>query len=348
MRIRQSQGASPVLDLAVAEVRVDEPVDIAVPDSVRHARENVVVTREVAEGVWFLAGGSHNSVAIEQSAQIVLVESPLHDGRALAVMAAANQLVPGKRVQTVINSHHHFDHAGGLRCGSGRGRAPDHQRAGQALLRARVRQPQPHRPRPPGADRCPGAHHRHQRQSTVLRDGSRAVEIHEMQGSLHAVGFLMVWLPAEKLLIQADAYTPGPPGSPPPPAPNANHLNLVQNIERLGLRPQTLLPLHGRVVPMAELLAIRSAAERRARAPGRPLSLLRARSTRRSPPAPPAGPARARRPCSRRGLGQRVDALEELRQRQAAARPVVQALLAVLQPARLLGGVQRVGKLRAR
>ena len=52
-----------------------------------------------------------------------------------------------------------------------------------------------------------------------------------------------------------DAYTPGPPNSPPPPAPNPNHVNLVQNLERLGLVPDRILPLHSRVVPYSELLA---------------------------------------------------------------------------------------------
>jgi glyoxylase-like metal-dependent hydrolase (beta-lactamase superfamily II) len=95
----------------------------------------------------------------------------------------------------------------------------------------------------------------------VLADATRPVEIHELQGSIHARGLLVVWLPREQLLIEADAYTPGPPPAPgapqtPPPAvPNANHLNLVQNLERLGLAPQRILPLHGRVVPVADLYA---------------------------------------------------------------------------------------------
>ena len=36
---------------------------------------------------------------------------------------------------------------------------------------------------------------------------------------------------------------------------NPNHVNLVANIERLGLAPERILPLHSRVVPMSELLA---------------------------------------------------------------------------------------------
>ena len=89
----------------------------------------------------------------------------------------------------------------------------------------------------------------------LLTDGSRSVELHLIGDSVHANGFVMAYLPAEKLLIQADAYTPGAPNSPPPAKPNDNHLNLIDNIERLGLKVDRILPLHGRMVPVAELYA---------------------------------------------------------------------------------------------
>jgi hypothetical protein len=63
----------------------------------------------------------------------------------------------------------------------------------------------------------------------------------------------MVYLPKERLLIQADAYTPLPPNAKPPSPPNANNVNLIENIERLKLSVDRILPIHGRVVPLAEL-----------------------------------------------------------------------------------------------
>jgi hypothetical protein len=74
----------------------------------------------------------------------------------------------------------------------------------------------------------------------VLNEADRAVEIHELKDSIHARGLLVVWLPREQLLIEADAYTPGTQGAPdaaPPAVPDANHVNLVQNLDRLGLAP---------------------------------------------------------------------------------------------------------------
>ena len=251
-RIRQMQGGFPVLDLRVTSVTAG-PVDIEVPGSVRAFAENVAVQPAVP-GVWFLAGGSHNSVAIELSDQIVLVESPLYDGRALAVLAAANKLVPGKTVKTVVNSHHHFDHAGGMRAAAGEGAQLITSSAAKPYFDRIFGNPNsvaPDRLAQSGrkASIVPAG------EKTVLRDSLRTVEIHEMQGSVHAQGFMMVWLPAEKILIQADAYTPGAPNSPPPAVPNANHVNLVQNLERLGLQPDRILPLHSRMVPYTELLA---------------------------------------------------------------------------------------------
>ena len=67
---------------------------------------------------------------------------------------------------------------------------------------------------------------------------------------------LMVYLPQEKLLSEADAYIPPlrnatPPT--PPVSPNPFTVNLVDNITRLGLAVGNVAPLHGHLVPFADL-----------------------------------------------------------------------------------------------
>ena len=82
-RIEQSMAGMPVLDVQVREVEPNAAVDIVVPDAVRTATERVT-TEKIADGVWFVGGGSHNSVAIEMKDHLVLVETPLNDGRSAA------------------------------------------------------------------------------------------------------------------------------------------------------------------------------------------------------------------------------------------------------------------------
>ena len=88
-----------------------------------------------------------------------------------------------------------------------------------------------------------------------IGDSTRSVQVHRIVGGPHSDSFLMIYLPEEKLLIEADAYTPAPPNTPPPPLANANNVNLVDNIERLKLNVLRILPLHGRVVPVGDLYA---------------------------------------------------------------------------------------------
>src|SRR6266436_482697 len=74
-----------------------------------------VTAEELAKGVWFLAGQSHHSVLVEFSDHLTLIEAPQNDTRTLAVIAKAKTLRPGKPLTEVVNTHHHFDHSGGIR-----------------------------------------------------------------------------------------------------------------------------------------------------------------------------------------------------------------------------------------
>ncbi len=89
-RVRQSAGGFPTLDLTVTEVKPNAAVDVQVPDTsasgggLRRGGD-----AKVADGVWYLTGGTHHSVVIEMEDHLVVVEAPLDDARALAVIAEA-------------------------------------------------------------------------------------------------------------------------------------------------------------------------------------------------------------------------------------------------------------------
>ena len=253
MRVRQTMGGHPVLDLVVTEVQVNPSLAMSVPEAARNTAERVT-SEKVADGVWFVAGGSHNSVLIELPDRLILVESPLNDARAQAVIEHVKGLVPGKPIRIVVNSHQHFDHAGGLRAAVAEGATIVTQADNVPFFEHAFAQGNRIRPdamaasgRRPSFLAVPD--------KLEIGDATRSVQLHRIVGSPHNDSFLLVYLPAERLLIEADAYTPAPPNAPPPAVANANNVNLVDNIERLKLKVDRILPLHGRVVPVADLYA---------------------------------------------------------------------------------------------
>src|SRR5206468_15637 len=70
---------------------------------------------ELAPGVQHVVGGSHNSLIVEMREYLVVFDAPVGDGTASWIINAAKTKYPGKSVKYLVLSHHHMDHAGGLR-----------------------------------------------------------------------------------------------------------------------------------------------------------------------------------------------------------------------------------------
>lgn len=254
-RIRRSEAGHDLLDLVITSARANRRVDIALPESVARALPPSfeVVSEKLADGVYYLAGGRHHSVAVEERDHVVLIEAPLNERRSLALIAKLGELVPGKPIKYVINSHAHFDHSGGLRTFVD----ADAIIVTQAISKAFFEEAwtQPHTLRPDRlaasrkAPRFEPYEHKH-----VLGKGDHEIEVHHLLGNGHCDDLALVYLPKEKLIIEADAYTPAAPGAPALETPNPYTVNLYENILRLGLDVERVAGLHGpRVVSIDEL-----------------------------------------------------------------------------------------------
>jgi len=253
-KIVQKQGGHPVLDLTVTEAKANVALDLTVPDTVRQATPPAVqVTSEkLADGVWHLTGGSHHSVAVEFADHVAVIEAPLNEDRSNAVIAEVKKLLPAKPIRYLINTHHHFDHSGGVRTYVAEGATIVTHQSNKVFYETTFKAPHTLNPDRQWREKkkakilAIGAKH-------VMSDSARAVELHLIQDNPHNAGIIMAWLPKEKLLVEVDVYTPLPQNASPPANPNPNMVNLYDNIQRLNLDVNRIVPLHGRVVDLAEL-----------------------------------------------------------------------------------------------
>jgi len=207
-RIQRVQGGHPVLDLTVSNVTANPAVNITAPAEASAAPAPVAVTVEkLANGVYYLKGGTHHSVAIDQTDHIVVVEGPQNEERSLAVIAKVKETIPNKPIRYLINTHVHFDHSGGLRT---------YVDEGATIVTHEMNKPYYEQawaaPRTLNPDKLAQSNKTATFETftdkKVLTDGSRTIEIHQIAGGGHNDAFAMVYLPAEKILVEGDAYTP--------------------------------------------------------------------------------------------------------------------------------------------
>jgi glyoxylase-like metal-dependent hydrolase (beta-lactamase superfamily II) len=255
-RILRVQGEHPVLDLTVSGVKANSAADIAVPAEANAAPAPVTATAEkLAEGVYYIKGGSHHSIAIDQKDHIVVVEGPQNEARSLAVIAKVKETIPNKPIKYLVNSHVHFDHSGGVRTFVDEGATIVTHEANKSYYEKAWAAPRTINP-DKMAQSNKMAMFETFADKHVLTDGSRTIEIHKIAGGGHNDAFAMVYLPKEKILIEGDAFTPPAANAPPPASVNPFAVNLDENITRLKLDVKQIAALHGpRVATMADLKA---------------------------------------------------------------------------------------------
>ena len=240
-RIVQQQGGHPTLEVTVADVRpnagavapgASTPRGPTPPPAVKTDLE------KIADGVWFLTGGAPMSVLVEFRDHVVIIEAPQDEARSEATISAVKSALPAKPIRYVVNTHHHFDHSGGLR-GYVTAGIPVITHALNARYFAQIL----------GAKAAIET----VRDKRVLDDAANTLELHHLRGNLHAETLLVAYLPRQKLLVQADAFHPRP-GAAPLPSPPPFTVNLVENIRRLKLDVERVVHVHGGIDSLATVV----------------------------------------------------------------------------------------------
>jgi glyoxylase-like metal-dependent hydrolase (beta-lactamase superfamily II) len=187
----------------------------------------------------------------------MIIESSVTEERALANLAEVRRLVPNKPVRYNLNSHHHSDHAAGVRAFISEG---------MTIITAETNKPfyekvvvkAPHHLEPDKLAQNPKqAKFIWVKEKYVLSDGDRNLEIYRVHDAGHSANLLMSYLPKEKLLFITDIFNQfgvPRPNDPPPGITTPYYAALGDNIKRLKLDVERIAPSHGREVVSAAIL----------------------------------------------------------------------------------------------
>jgi glyoxylase-like metal-dependent hydrolase (beta-lactamase superfamily II) len=254
-------------DIQVSKQTVNSNLgDLAAPEAAKSAPAPdlpapMVTSEEIAKGVWYLAGQSHHSVLVEFADHLVLIEAPQNEVRTGAVLAKVKELRPDKPLKYIVNTHHHFDHSGGVRRAMAEeGVTLITHEGNKAFYEEVAKRASTLYPdtlsKAPKTPTIQGVSDKYE-----LKDSTRTLELYHIE-NLHSDTMLIAYFPAERLLVEADLYNPPAPpaANAPPPAPNAPPPaapfapSVVDTVQKLGLRVDRIVPIHGRIVPYRDLV----------------------------------------------------------------------------------------------
>ena len=255
--IVQKQGGYPVLDLTIASVKANAPANLQNPPAAPAPPPAAVSSEKLGDGVYLILGG-YAAIAVDFKDYIVVIEGPQNDQRAEQIIAESKRLIPNKPIRYVVNTHHHFDHAGGLRA---------FVAEGATVVTHQINKPyyekvwaNRHTLVPDKlAQNSKKPKFKTMTEKLVLTDGNHVIELYHLQNFGHNDGMIVAYLPKEKVLLEADGFNPPPqPVTKAPATISPYTASLAANIDRLKLDVQRIIPVHypagNRSVPMAELL----------------------------------------------------------------------------------------------
>ncbi|MEY4095598.1 MAG: hypothetical protein RLZZ53_2797 [Acidobacteriota bacterium] len=243
-------------DFTIAEIRAarqttNAPVTMPAGVSGASLKPNTpampnVSAEKIGNGVWFLAGQSHHSVLVEFADHLMLIEAPQSEARTLAVIARAKETVPNKPLTQLVTTHHHFDHTAGLRAAIAEGMTVITHAGNKEWVEHMA-----HRPHSLAPDALTSNATRLVVETVddekSISAASQTVVLYHVAGNPHSDTMLMAYIARDRLLEEVDAFSPGSAVQPYAP-------NLLENIQKRNLRVDRIVPLHGAIAPLAELM----------------------------------------------------------------------------------------------
>lgn len=213
---------------------------------------NVEWTR-LADGVHKIQGVRHATIVVEMGDHLVVVEGPLYDARTAPVVQSIKDKFPNKPIRHAIPTHHHLDHAGGIRAFMATGATLVVPFSAREFYSRVARAPHTRKPDSLAKQPASVVIEAFGGGPRILTDGQRRVEVYPLPTS-HAEDLVVIYLPAEKILIEADHINPR--NGQVRGAPLVKEF--IAALDKLDLDVSTIVGIHGDGAPLS---AARAAAK---------------------------------------------------------------------------------------
>ncbi|HEV2881948.1 MAG TPA: MBL fold metallo-hydrolase [Pyrinomonadaceae bacterium] len=206
----------------------------------------------LAENVYMIRGGGYNVLAVGFKDHVMVVETPGGDQTSREVIARVKELMPGKPIKYAAVTHHHDDHAGGVRTYIAEGATiittPGLRSFFERVAAARNFTFNPdtltRSPRPLSLETL-------QNGKRVFTDGEQTVELYDIGSGPHMDEMIVAYLPKEKIIFQGDLLNRPEDGHIAPG--NATTAHFADWLKKSGLAVERIVGVHGPVSSLDDL-----------------------------------------------------------------------------------------------
>jgi len=207
---------------------------------------------ELAPGVQHVVGGSHNSFIVEMREYLVVFDAPVGDATANWILGAAREKYPGKPVKYLVLTHHHMDHAGGLRAFAAQGATIVTGKGTAAHFRRVLAAPFTRNSDLPARD-LTATTIIEVTDKQVFSDSTREVGAYVIDNP-HSTGMIIGYVSDARIAYVTDIWSPG--AAPLPEKLTPPLAALVAGVKKAGISPAKFAGGHGSVGDYAPLAAL--------------------------------------------------------------------------------------------
>jgi glyoxylase-like metal-dependent hydrolase (beta-lactamase superfamily II) len=161
---------------------------------------------ELAPNVQHVQGGGANHLIVNMKDGLVVVDAPVDNGESAEVIKLAKAKYPGKPIKTLVLTHHHMDHTGGVREFAAEGATVIVPTPDKAYFEEAIKRPHTIEPDAQQKAQKP-ANVQEVKDTLSLKDDTVEINLYNIPNP-HVEGFLLVHVAKENVLFVTDLISP--------------------------------------------------------------------------------------------------------------------------------------------